>query len=78
MELPPGSPSPYSYDGEYSTPDFHILDTTPLFTKTDAESQDSGIGGSGSTEIDIEDHRVEGCAPARGPHPPLAMYSFIK
>ena len=68
-EPPPGSASPYAYGREYSTSDFHILDTTPLFDRTDAESQDSGIGGSGSAEIDIKDHGVEGCSAARGPHP---------
>ena len=69
VEPLPGSSLPYAYAGEYSTSGFPILDTTPLFDGTDMESQDSGIGGSGSAEIDMKGYGVKGCSAARGPHP---------
>ena len=63
-----GGASPYAYAGQYPyTPGYTILDTTPLFDGTDVESQDSGMGGSRSEEIDIKNHGIEGCAPADRP-----------
>ena len=68
IHTPSDPTTPYAYVGRYSyTPDYPILDTTPLFDGTDVESQDGGIGGSRSEEIDIKNHGIKGCAPADRP-----------
>ena len=79
VQTPSGGASPYAYAGQYPyTPGYPILDTTPLFDGTDVESQDSGIGGSRSEEIDIKDHGVEGCAAVRRPHSPISRDPRIR
>ena len=68
VHTPSDPTAPYAYVGRYPyTPDYPILDATPLYDRTEVESQDSGIGGSRSEEIDIKDHGIEGCAPADRP-----------
>ena len=68
VQIPPDPTEPYAYAGRYPyTPDYPILDATPLYDRTDMESQDSGIGGSRAEKIDIEEHGIEGCAPADRP-----------
>ena len=68
VQTPPNPTEPYAYVGQYAyTPDYLILDMTPLYDRTDVESQDSGIEGSRAKEIDIKEHSIEGCAPKDRP-----------
>ena len=71
MGPPTGGITLYAYGGEYATPGFQILDTTPLLDRTDAESQDSGFEGTRNMEINIKDHGTKGCAAAPEPRIPV-------
>ena len=71
MEPPSGSITLYAYGREYATAaGFPILDTTPLPDRTDTESQESGIGGTRNTELDIKDHGIKGCSATPEPQIP--------
>ena len=68
---PSGGMTQYAYAGEYTTPVFQILDTSPLWDRTDAESQDSGFDGTRNMEIDIKEHGIEGCSATPEPRIPV-------
>ena len=69
---PTGGITLNAYGGEYATPGFQILDTTPLLDRTDAESQDSGFEGTMNMEIDIKDHGTKGVCRGTGAADPCA------
>ena len=71
IQLPAEETPPPAYAVQLSyEPDFEILDTTLLLDGTDAESQDSGIGGARSEEINVKKHGAEGCMPPKPPGNP--------
>ena len=71
IQVPVEDAPPPAYAVQLSyVPDFEILDTTPLLDGTDVESQDSGIGGARSEEIDIKEHGAEGCTAPKPPDNP--------
>ena len=68
---PTGGMIHYAYGGEYTVPGLQILDTAPLWDRTDAESQDSGFDGTRNMEIDIKEHGIEGFSATPEPRIPV-------